>query len=78
MTKEQRTIEVGAELFAFTTFTQWVNKARGWYRSTGTSSHNSIAIDAAGRVCLLGVHFMRARDENTFPVRVYEIAMDRA
>ncbi len=68
------TIEVGDELLRFTSFIQWVNKASSWlalYRET-----NYICIDARGRVCRRGEHFMRARDEETFPVIVYSLILE--
>ncbi len=46
----------------FWQFSVWVNKASGWIDS------NAICFDARGRVCRMGKDFMRARDENAFPV----------
>lgn len=49
----------------FTTFPTWVNKASSWI------DDKAICIDAKGRRCLRGADFMRARDEDAFPVRFF-------
>ncbi len=49
----------------FTSFDMWVNKAPTWINS------DAVCIDAKGRRCLRGVDFMRARDEDAFPVRFF-------
>ena len=67
------TITTGTMLFEFTTFGAWVGKAASWYRNAGVRIDNTIAVDAVGRVCVSGSEMMRARDEDTFPVRVYRI-----
>lgn len=64
-------IKLGPELFRFETYKEWQNKAKGWYQSFGASSRNAIAIDQHGRICHQGGHFMRARDDQAFPVVVY-------
>lgn len=46
----------------FQSFTTWVNKGASWLRGGGR------CIDAKGRHLHIGRDFMRARDENTFPV----------
>lgn len=59
----------------FITFNDWVNFATT--RLTGTrdplmgAEIPSVCIDAVGRRCTMGGHFMRARDEGTFPVRYF-------
>jgi hypothetical protein len=47
----------------FQSFQEWVNKAASWIGGT-----NSLCVDAQGRICRMGMDFMRARDEGTFPV----------
>lgn len=50
----------------FETFQTWVNKASSWLtRYEG----KAICFDAKGRHCQNGGDFMRARDEEAFPVR---------
>lgn len=68
-----RQVQLGPELFHFDSFQQWVDKAQGWFKSAGQRSCDHICLDAAGRVCMIGRDFMRARDEGTFPVTVYLI-----
>ncbi len=59
----------------FCSFDDWVNFAT--QRLTGTTDPlmggqvQSICIDAFGRRCTMGAHFMRARDEGAFPVRFF-------
>lgn len=47
----------------FTSFDHWVNKARTWV-------NGGICLDRTGRRLQIGGDFMRARDENTFPVTI--------
>ena len=50
----------------FETFQTWVNKASSWLtRHEG----KAICFDTKGRQVVNGGGFMRARDENAFPVR---------
>lgn len=58
----------------FDSFQQWVNKAHIWltnhpdYCDEKHRSFRAICFDAQGRLCRKGKEFMRARDENAFPV----------
>lgn len=56
----------------FETFQTWVNKASSWLtrhpRYDG-KKFRAICVDAKGRRCQIGADFMRARDEDAFPVR---------
>lgn len=75
---QRETIEIvpGKFLFEFPSFQRWVSKASSWYGHCGSRSEETIAIDKLGRICTHGKQFMRARDENTFPVRVYRKTTD--
>lgn len=70
-------IQLGPEAFRFDSFQQWVNKAQGWFQSRmperARAGRRYLALDAVGRVCLIGSDFHRARDEGAFPVVVYLI-----
>lgn len=66
-------ISVGKELFRFHSFSNWVNKARGWFEAAGFRSHQYVCIDAAGRICTSGQEFNRAKKENKYPIVVYLI-----
>jgi hypothetical protein len=70
-------VQFGPEAFRFSSFQQWVDKAQSWFQTRipepARSRHRYVAVDATGRVCLIGADFMRARDEGTFPVVVYLI-----
>jgi len=57
----------------FDTFEDWVNfapKALSFEGSVGEQLP-AVCFDAIGRRCNVGKDFMRARDENTFPVRYF-------
>jgi len=64
-------IAVGEELFMFLTFDNWCNSAQHKFADAGVTSKDVLAIDNKGRICQKGLEFMRARDEEEFPVRVY-------
>lgn len=57
----------------FDTFVEWKNKASSWltrrWRWEDDYENRAVCFDAQGRVCSRGGHFMRADQENTFPVR---------
>lgn len=53
---------------SFASFDQWVNKASSWLTRRGPHVH-AVCFDTKGRACLNGGGFMKARDENAFPVR---------
>lgn len=57
----------------FASFDDWVNFAT--QRLTGTrgmyGEAKAICVDARGRRCSSGGEFMRAREENAFPVRYF-------
>ena len=60
-----------AVICQFDSFQQWVNKARSWL--CGYKSKDIIALDTKGRECTCGKDMQLARDENAFPVTVYEV-----
>lgn len=64
-------MQLGDKLFEFSSFDNWCNSATAKYHMAGASSKDSLAVDAIGRVCVKGKEFMRARDENCFPITVY-------
>lgn len=66
-------IEVGEKAFEFDSFSRWVNKAQGWFLQRGLTSKDVVCLDAKGRICRIGADFMRARDDDSFPVAVYHI-----
>jgi hypothetical protein len=75
---ERIPVALGPVALEFDSFQQWVNKAQGWFAALAKNNRNAamkryLSLDAAGRVCMIGGDFMRARDEGTFPVKVYLI-----
>jgi hypothetical protein len=65
------TIQHGPELFRFTDYEDWVNRAPGMFKKHRASSLDTICVDAKGRLCMKGKEFMRAKKENTYPIIVY-------
>ena len=68
-----RVVALGPELFSFASKQEWINKARGWYRTTGYRDREVVTLDAAGRICIGGGDFTRAEEEGTYPIRAYPI-----
>ncbi len=67
-------VQLGNEIFRFTSFSQWVNKASSWFRGARLrDGYGYVCVDAKGRICQIRKHFMRARDEDSFPVVVYAV-----
>lgn len=64
-------VNLGSELFRFTSFMDWVNTARRRFCDVPKGSH--VCIDKYGRICNSGKEFIRANREHTFPVVVYSI-----
>lgn len=65
----------------FDTFEQWVSFAEQALTSITDERGRplkAICIDDIGRRCHIGADFMRARDENTFPVRYFTEMTERA
>jgi len=76
--EQTASISLGPVAFEFAHFQQWVNKASTWFGALHEANSNAaqrryLCIDAAGRVCMIGRDFSRARDEGKFPVRVHLI-----
>lgn len=53
----------------FETFATWVGRASSWLTKPRRYGERPVCFDAKGRICQQGSDFMRARDENAFPVR---------
>lgn len=51
-------------------FDEWVDNARRWLTSDNPH-RRCVCVDAKGRRCRIGSDFMRARDEDAFPIRWY-------
>ena len=66
-----KTPNYDAKICVFNTFPSWVNHASSWL--SGYKSKQIVCLDSKNRVCTLGSDFMRADEEATFPVTVYEV-----
>lgn len=64
-------VALGEKVFEFSSFTRWVNKAQGWFAAYGLTGRDVICLDTKGRICTIGADFMRARDDDAYPVTVY-------
>ena len=70
------TVNAGDEVFSFSSFENWCDTAKGKFASAGLHGDDSICVDTQGRICQKGLEFMRARDDGSFPVRVYRALCD--
>lgn len=67
------TIYVWKYLYEFSSMNEWVSKASKRHRVSGLTEGEALYVDAKGRICTIGRHFRIAKEENAFPVRVYQI-----
>jgi len=74
--EQEITVTVGDELFSFSDFENWCDTAKWKFESSRLSGHDAICVDARGRLCFRGKDFMRARDDGSFPVRVFKALCD--
>lgn len=66
-------VKIKRELFRFESQQQWVNKARSWFGSCGVKRGHYLCLDKFGRVCEKGAEFIRATNEGSYPIVVYEL-----
>jgi len=71
-------IQLGRELFMFDGFNHWCDTAQEKFKAANVSSNKVLCIDAKGRVCAWGAHFMEAAKDGAYPVRVYLLRDDMA
>lgn len=71
MTTNQLSVLVGEKLFEFVSFDNWCDTARRKFVAAHVRGDETLCVDASGRLCTCGKEFMRARDEGTYPVRVF-------
>ena len=70
------TVNAGDEVFSFSSFENWCDTAKEKFAIAGLRGDNSLCVDTQGRLCVSGKEFMRARDDRSFPVRVYRALCD--
>lgn len=70
------TVNVGEEVFSFSDFEDWCATAKWKFEDASLRSCNAICIDTRGRVCQTGIEFMRARDDRSYPIRVFKTLCD--
>ncbi len=58
----------------FDSFDHWCDTAQMQFARAGVRGGQCICVDAFGRVCTKGAEFMRARDEDRFPVKVFLVS----
>lgn len=68
---EQLKIE-GELLFEFATFDTWVNKASRMF-APYKYHFSYVCLNKNNEVCFIGEDFMKSRDEDLFPVKVYAL-----
>jgi hypothetical protein len=69
-------IQLGRELFMFDGFNHWRDTAPEKFESANVTCAKVLCIDAKGRVCVWGTHFMEAAKDGAYPVRVYLLRDD--
>lgn len=69
-------IQHGKLLFSFESYETWLNTNKSIYKALGLKPAYTVAIDSQGRMCAWREHFSTARDEGTFPIRVYLLRVD--
>lgn len=72
----QLLVVVGGLLFEFSSFQDWVNKAQSRFANAGVRGQDTLCIDAKGRLLQKGKEFKRARDVDSFPIKVYRALVD--
>jgi hypothetical protein len=65
----------GKELFRFESYNNWVNWAERYFKmySNDTPREYILCFDSIGRYCRIGKEFIRARDQDTFPIIAYDM-----
>jgi hypothetical protein len=69
-------VTLGEKLFEFASKQDWVNRGPRIWRVHRATEGRAIAIDAKGRICQMGGHFMRAESDGSYPVAVYRVDPD--
>ena len=67
------TIAHGPEITRFADFSDWSERGHLVFHMKDGGPAYVVHIDAKGRLCTRSSHYLRARDESTFPVTVYQI-----
>jgi hypothetical protein len=70
------TVVLGERLFNFQSEQEWINRGQRPWKVHHATNGRAIAIDAKGRICQIGAHFMRATRENAYPVTIYRVQPD--
>lgn len=64
-------LKLGQLLFEFHSFANWVNTAKEKFAAHTQYEGQAVCVDAVGRLIHQGAGFIRADQENAFPVKVY-------
>jgi len=62
---------LGPTLFQFNSFSGWCNHAQYAWKEISVRADDTLCIDSKGRICSIGRDFMKARDEEAFPITVH-------
>jgi hypothetical protein len=73
---QEITVTVGDEVFSFSDFENWCDTAKNKFMNAGLRGPDTLCMDTRGRLCKSGKEFMRARDDWSFPVRVFRALCD--
>lgn len=69
-------MRLGEPVFSFASEQEWINRGPRIWKVWQVDGGRGIAIDAKGRICQMGAHFMRATRESAYPVTVYRVQPD--
>ena len=63
----------GKILFEFSSFQNWVNSAQSKFARVNLNRNQYICVDTQGNALVKGLEFQRAKDNDWFPVTVYQV-----
>lgn len=64
---------VGEPIFRFNSYDDWFRNARVVFDNYEVEPDDVLCLDAYGRVCNFGEHFLRAQDDDCYPIVAYEV-----
>jgi len=70
------TVTLGEAVFAFRDKQEWINRGPRPWKAYHVDGGRGLAIDAKGRICQCGAHFMRAEEDGSYPITVYRVQAD--
>lgn len=66
-------ITVGELAFSFSSMGDWANQGQRIWRFHELRGDDAICVDRKGRVCRSGRDFVRAQQDDAYPINVYRL-----